>query len=192
MIKVLKKLRKEKGLYLIVTELNAKAADIITEYEKDVIDYRLEERLIELSDHVDNDMVIKCLKDFLIESVFTHYVDMVSILNYIHTIRETIRVAKAHPSHSKFLFVTEFKNYVADKLDSDSDVEKKENFVNTTFKLDLLKKNNLKFVEQVIFESLNTMYGENIVALKPKKVDVSLKNHEKLISINMVFADQTK
>ena len=37
MIKILKKLRKEKGLYLIVTELDAKAADINTEHEKNVI-----------------------------------------------------------------------------------------------------------------------------------------------------------
>jgi hypothetical protein len=43
MIKILKTVKKEKGLCLIVTEIDAKAADINTEYEKDVIDYRLEE-----------------------------------------------------------------------------------------------------------------------------------------------------
>lgn len=34
MIKIIKKLRKEKGLYLITTELDAKAAHIVTEDEQ--------------------------------------------------------------------------------------------------------------------------------------------------------------
>ena len=38
MIKILKKLRKERGLYLITTELDAKAACITTDYEKEVIE----------------------------------------------------------------------------------------------------------------------------------------------------------
>ena len=112
MIKILKTFRKEKGLCLIITELDAKAANINTEYEKDVIDYHLEELLITLSDHVDNDTVIKRLKDFLVESVFTHYIDMVGILNYIYTMRNVIKAIRKHPSHSKFLFTTKFKNYI--------------------------------------------------------------------------------
>lgn len=180
MIKILKKLRKEKGLYLIVTELDAKAADIITEYEKDVIDYRLEEHLIELSDHVDNDMVIKRLKDFLIESVFTHYVDMVSILNYIHTMRNVIKVEKKHPSHSKFIFVIEFKNYKGDQSNNDEDTDEDDegDFFGLSFKTKLLDKKNLSPIEVMLFHSLTDLYEGNILVAKPKEVKIYLEEKE--------------
>ena len=200
MIKILKTVRKEKGLCLIVTELDAKAANIDRDYEKDVIDCLLEEHLIKLSDNVDNDTVIKHLKEFLIESVFTHYIDMVGILNYIYTMRNVIKVAKKHPSHSKFLFVMEFKNYIDDESGGDNqpDSDEDEKLISTSIKFDLLKKNDLEFAEKVIFTTLTAMHGNDIVSLKPKKVTVFLKEQdvsekpEEFVHIVMTFDGQTK
>ncbi|MCK4454682.1 hypothetical protein KAW18_03795 [candidate division WOR-3 bacterium] len=184
MIKILKSLRKEKGLYLIITELDAKAADIITRDQKDVIDYFLEVYLTELSDHVDDDTVIRGLKEFLIESVFVHYIDMVGILNYIYTMRNVIKVAKKHPSHTKFLFVTEFKNYVDDEKsdnnnDNDDDNDEGASF-DLSFKTELLNKKNLSFIEELLLYGFNSLYngtkiGGRILVLKPKGVKMYLK-----------------
>lgn len=193
MIKILKHLRKEKGLYLIVTEIDAKAADITAEDQKDVIEYLLEAHLTKVSENVENEFVVEHFKEFLIETVFTHYVDIIGILNYIHNIRNVIRIAETHQSHSKFVFTTEFKNYIGDESNSDLDKqEEEEEFVSTSFKINLLKKDNLEFVETVIFSTFNAMYREGIIILKPKKVNVSLKDHEESIYINMTFDGQTK
>ena len=184
MIKILKKLRKEKGLYLIVTELDAKAADINTEHEKNVIDHYLEEHLVELGDHVDDDTVIKRFKNFLIESVFTHYVDMVGILNYICIMRDLIKVAKKHPSHSKFLFVMEFKNYIGDKSDDETpqDNDDKPNdtgvFFGLDFNTDFLDKKDLSKMEGVLMHGFNSLYEGNILVVKPKEVKMHLKKKE--------------
>lgn len=198
MIKVLKTVKKEKGLCLIVTELDAKAANINTEYEKDVIDYQLEELLIALSDHVDSDTVIKHLKDFLVESVFTHYVDMVGVLNYIHTMRNVIRVVKKHPSHSKFLFTTEFKNYESEKeSDNDEDSGEGPSF-GLSFKAELLDKKNLSPIEGVLFRSLTSLYEGSILVSKPKEVEISLKEEktkkgtEEFVNINVSFRKPNK
>jgi hypothetical protein len=181
MIKILKHLRKEKGLYLITTELDAKAAGITTKSEKDIIDYLLENHLIKVSDNIENEFIVEHFKEFLIEVVFTHYVDLVSVLNYIYDIRETIRTAKAHPSHSKFLFVTEFKNYISDKSENEEDEEEKEvASFDVSFKTDILKKNDLSPMEEILFSAFNNLYDNNfnILAVKPKKVSLFLKNKE--------------
>jgi len=127
MIKILKLITKEQGICLIKTELDVKAANIETPYEKDYVDNHLEHILQKLSEDVDNDMKVKQLKDFLTESVFTHYVDMVTVLDYIYAIRKSIRNIICRPTNSKFIFVTEFKNYQTDTDDqSDTDNQKEE------------------------------------------------------------------
>jgi hypothetical protein len=193
MIKISKTVRKEKGLCLIVTELDAKAADINTECEKDVIDYRLEEHLIKLSDHVDNDTVIKCLKEFLIESVFTHYIDMVGILNYIYTIRNVIKVMKNHPSHSKFLFVTKFRNYEGEESDDNSqpntDEDENPAIYDVSFKTDLLKRDNLGGMEEILLSMFYTLYEGKILVLEPRRLEISLKKKdtEEFVNMNVSF-----
>lgn len=124
MINVKKMIRKEQGLCLIVTELDAKAANIITEDQKNSTDISLVLRLEKLSNKVDSDTLAKQLKEYLIESVFNHYVDMVAVLDYIYTMRKSMRSAMEHVSHSKFIFVTEFINIRP--TDSDDDGYKKD------------------------------------------------------------------
>ena len=193
MIKILKTVKKEKGLCLIVTEIDAKAADINTEFEKDVIDYRLEEFLITLSDHVDNDTVIKRFKDFLVESVFTHYIDMVGILNYIYTMRNVIKVARKHPSHSKFLFTTEFKNYEGDgpkdKDQLDTDEDENPAIYDVSFKTDLLKRDNLGGMEEILLSMFYTLYEGKILVLEPRRLEISLKKEdtEEFVNMNVSF-----
>ena len=189
MIRIIKKLRKEKGLYLVVTGIDAKAAHITTKDRKEIIEDHFERLLKKLADNVDDDMAIKNLKDFLTETVFTHYVDKVGILNYINDMRQLIRVNRKYPSHSKFLFVIEFKNYVSDE---------KNTTLNTCFKFKLLKKDNLKFVEEILLSTFNTLHKGNVMMLKLKKVKVSLReqgipeNRDEYINIDMTFVNQTK
>ena len=195
MIKILKKLRKEKGLYLIVTELDAKLAHVTTEFEKEVIAYYLEEHLEKLSDHIDNDIVIKHLKDFLVESVFTHYVDMIGVLNYIYTMRNVIKVAKKHPSHSKFLFTTEFKNYEGkesdddNQPDSDSDEDENPAIYDISFKTDSLKRDNLGGMEEILLSMFYTLYEGKILVLEPRRLEISLKEEgtEEFVNMNVSF-----
>ena len=195
MIRIIKKLRKEKGLYLVVTGIDAKAAHITTKDRKEIIEDHFERLLKKLADNVDDDMAIKNLKDFLTETVFTHYVDKVGILNYINDMRQLIRVNRKYPSHSKFLFVIEFKNYSSDESDSNAD---KEDFISTSFDFKLLKKNNLKFVEKTILSIFNLLYTESIIVSELKKVEVFLREKEVLgkqkefMNIDMTFVNQTK
>lgn len=182
MIRIVKKLRKEKGLYLIVTELDAKAACITTDYEKEVIDYYLEEHLTKVSKNVENEFILERFKEFLIDTIFVHYVDLIGVLNYIYNIKETIRTAKAHPSHSKFLFVTEFKNYVGDKSEDEKDEpdsdEEDSKFVNVSFRTELLDRKDLGFTKRMLFTMFNCMYESDILVMKPKKVEISLEEKE--------------
>lgn len=114
MITVKKMIRKEQGLCLIVTELNAEAANIVTKGRKTRIDTNLVLYLEKLSSDVDNDTLAKKLKEYLTGTVFNHYVDMVAVIDYIYTVRKSMRSAMEHASHSKFIFVTEFINYTVD------------------------------------------------------------------------------
>jgi hypothetical protein len=129
--------------------------------------------------------VIKRLKDFLIESVFIHYVDMVGILNYIYAIRNVIKVMKKHPSHSKFLFVTEFKNYEGEESDDEKKPDTDEDcgkgaFFSISFKTDMLKKDDLSPMEEVLLRAFNILYTNdmNILTMKPKKVNLFLEEKE--------------
>lgn len=111
MITVKKMIRKEQGLCLIVTELDAEAAGINTECKRDCVDAKLVDLLINLGEKVTSDTRAKHLKDYLVEVVFSHYVDMVAILDYVYNIRKVMSSVVDNPSHSKFLFVTEFVNF---------------------------------------------------------------------------------
>lgn len=112
MIKVAKEIRKEQGLYLIVTEIDAAAANITTDCQRECVDGNIMNHLEDISKEVDSDTRIKKFKDYLIEKVFSHYVDMIAVLDYIYVVRKLIRAAKEFPNHSKFIFITSFENYV--------------------------------------------------------------------------------
>jgi hypothetical protein len=199
MIKILKKLRREKGLYLITTELDAKAADITTNYEKEVIEYYLEEHLIKVSENIENEFVLERFKKFLVDTVFVHYVDLVGILNYIYTMRNVIKVARKHPSHNKFLFTTEFKNYAGDKSDDEEEIDTDEDndegaFFSLNFKTELLDKKNLSPIGDVLFHSLTSLYQGDILVSKPKKVKIFLtkRGTEEFVNINVSFCKSNK
>jgi hypothetical protein len=196
MIKILKSLRKEKGLCLIVTELDAKAAGITTKPEKEIVAYHVENHLTRVSDNIENEFVLEHFKEFLVEEVFVHYVDLVGILNYIYTLKNIIKVARKHPSHSKFLFVIEFKNYICDESDSNDDNEEEEAVsFGISFKTDILKKNDLRPMEEVLLRAFNILYNNNLNILirKPIKVNLFLKERdiskgtEELLCMNVSF-----
>lgn len=111
MIKIKKSLRKEQGLYLIITEIDAKAAEITEERDKDRIEQCLTCKLEKVIANVTDDTTAKKLKDFLVERVFSHYVDMVAILKYVYDIRKLIEKEELQPVHNKFLLIIEFKNF---------------------------------------------------------------------------------
>ena len=118
---------------------------------------------------------------------------MIGVLNYVYNIRETIRIAKAHPSHSKFIFVTEFKNYISDKPDNDNKPDDEGASFGLSFKTELLDKKNLSPIEGVLLRSLTSLYEGNILVSKPKEVEIYLKEREtskgvkEFLNINVHF-----
>ena len=196
MIKILKTIRKEQGLCLIKTELDAKAACIETERKKEYIDNCLVHELEKLSINVDNDMAAKRLKDFLTESVFTHYVDMIIILDYIYDMRKTIKTITSCPSHNKFLFVTEFKNYIGDEPNDNNqpDTDEDPAIYNVSFKTDLLKRDNLGGMEEILLSMFYTLYEGKILILEPHRMEISLKEEEteEFVNMNVSFCKPNK
>ena len=118
MIKLVKEVKREQGLYLIVTELDAKSANINNDKKKRCVENHLVERLEDIGNDP-CDATTKYLKEYLIERVFTHYINMISILDYVYNIRKSIERARTYRYHNAFLFVTRFVNYVPTYDDED-------------------------------------------------------------------------
>jgi hypothetical protein len=127
---------------------------------------------------------------------------MIGILNYIYTMRNVIKVTRKHPSHSKFLFTTEFKNYEGDESDDEkapnTDEDENPAIYDVSFKTDSLKRNNLGGMEEILLSMFYTLYEGKILVLEPSRLEISLreeetkKGTEEFVNMNVSFCKPNK
>jgi hypothetical protein len=105
MIKVIKSFRRDDMLFTISTSINKKMANINGEADEEKIEAGLVDRIKSLEKNIDSESRLLKFKDYLMNCVFKHFVDVVAINDYVDEVVDLIKKATKSMDHKGLLLL---------------------------------------------------------------------------------------